>query len=150
MAKQFSWSAPPLDVEDQKLIAAYEQVGKPLDFLPYTEEFDRLVHKLRLNETDENKHEVFRRLLNLRKTARLPRANDLIDSSRVGVPLSAEDEELVSAYERIRRPLDSLPYTEDFERLIDELGKPKTQAIRHALFQRLLRLRKRGRLPSVM
>jgi hypothetical protein len=65
------------------------------------------------------------------------------------MPLSGEDHELRSAYEKVGRPLDALPYTDDFEKLLEELGKPKTQAIRHAVFQRLLSLRKRDRLPRV-
>jgi hypothetical protein len=149
MPKKFSWSPTPLTQEEERLVAAYEKVRRPLDSLPYTEDFEKLVRELGITERDEEKAEVFRRLLNLRKTGWLPRTSFAVDAGVEPIPLSAEDQELLSAYQRIGRPLDSLPYTPDLDKLIDELGKSKTQAIKHAIFQRLLRLRKRGRLPRV-
>src|SRR5579862_2691589 len=149
MPRTFSWAAPPLAPEDEKLVAAYEKIGKPLDLLPFTDDFEKLMNELEQEATDEKKAEIFRRLLNLRKAGRLPRANSIIDAAAEGIPISADDQELLSAYKRIDRPLDALPYTEYFEKLIDELGKSKTPAIKHAVFQRLLSLRKRGRLPSI-
>jgi hypothetical protein len=149
MSKQFTWAAQPLAVDEQKLVAAYEKIGKPLDLLPYTDDFDHLLRDLDIESTDESRREVFHRLLNLRKKALLPRTSNLINVSREGMPLSADDEELLAAYDRIGRPLDALPYTEDFDKLLDELGKSRTQAIKHAALQRLLHLRKRGRLPSM-
>ena len=149
MSKKFSWSAPPLSPEDAKLVAAYEKIGMPLDSLPYTDDFEKLVQDLDEEATDEKKAETFRRLLDLRKRAWLSRANSVTAVPAPSTPLSADDQELKSAYQRIGRPLDALPYTENFEKLIAELGKPKTETIKHAVFQRLLGLRKQGRLPSV-
>ncbi|MBX9681212.1 MAG: hypothetical protein K2X38_20850 [Gemmataceae bacterium] len=65
---------PPLSAEDEKLIEAYLKVGKPVDKLAYTEEFDRLVEMVsgRTHSLDE-KYLLFQRLLSLRKRARLPR-----------------------------------------------------------------------------
>lgn len=150
MPKQFSWSPPSLTEDEEKLIAAYGKIGKPVDHLPYAPEFDKLLHELNIeNPTDERRAEVFHHLLRLRKTARLPRFLGMaLDASSDTVTLSADDEELISAYSRVGRGLDWLPYTEDFDKLVSELGKPETCAVKHAVFQRLLRLRKRGRLPS--
>ena len=64
-------------------------------------------------------------------------------------PLTPEDERLILAYQRTRRALDDLPYTEDFERLCKELGANETRQARHGVFKRLLTLRKSGRLPSL-
>jgi len=60
--------------------------------------------------------------------------------------LSAEDERLIQLYEHIGRPLDDLPYTEDFERLYENRADSDKRT-RQALFNRLLNLRKAGRLP---
>lgn len=64
---------PPLSEEDQRLIDAYLQVGRPVDQLPYSQEFDRLIKMLGKPETSDEKYLVFQRLLGLRKRARLPR-----------------------------------------------------------------------------
>jgi hypothetical protein len=65
-------------------------------------------------------------------------------------PLSAEDQQLLEAYLKAGRSLDDLPYTQDFEDLFHQLNRyPDTQDARHFVFQRLLRLRKTGRLPRV-
>jgi hypothetical protein len=149
MAKKFSWAAPPLPPEDQQLLTVYERIGRPLDLLPYTEDFEKLIRELGKNPTDEEREKVYRRLLYLRKTARLPRPTSIIGVGTESMPLSAADQELVSAYQLIGSSLNSLPYTPDFERLLEELGKAKTQAIKIATFQRLLRLYKQGRLPHV-
>jgi predicted transcriptional regulator len=149
MSKQFSWAASPLALEEQKLVSAYETRGKPLDLLPYSEEFDEIIRDLEMEPTEENKRLVFHRLLNLRKTARLPRTSNVIGTIGELVPLSSGDQELLAAYDRIGRPVDALPYTTEFDQLINELGKPRTPAIQQAVFQSLLQLRKRGRLPSL-
>lgn len=65
---------PPLSTEDENLIEAYLKVGKSVDKLPYTEEFEKIVRMVseRPDSLDE-KFLIFQRLLNLRKRARLPR-----------------------------------------------------------------------------
>jgi hypothetical protein len=149
MAKQFAWAALPLGSEDQKLISAYEKISKPLDVLPYSEEFDSLLRDIEIEPTDENKRRILHRLMNLRKRAWLPRTSTIVNAESEQSPLAADDEELVSGYGRTGRSLDSLPFTDEFDQLIRDLGKPNTDAVKHAVFQRLLRLRKRGRLPSI-
>ena len=68
------WTLPTLSPEDQKIVDAYVQVGTPVDQLPYTEDFNKLMRKLNEAEaSDERKYQVFQRLLQLRKKARLPR-----------------------------------------------------------------------------
>jgi len=72
-SSEFDWEAPPLSGEDLQLVSIYSQVGRTVDDLPYTPEFDRIVSLLGLMNSDENKHAVFSRLLRLRKMGRLPR-----------------------------------------------------------------------------
>jgi len=64
-------------------------------------------------------------------------------------PLSAEDERLVDAYVRSRRALDDLPYTPEFDKIVTEISPTDTSEARHAIFKRLLTLRKMGRLPRI-
>jgi hypothetical protein len=47
-------------------------VGKPVDQLPYTEDFDKLVKLLGARDSDEERYNIFQRLLLLRKRGRLP------------------------------------------------------------------------------
>jgi hypothetical protein len=54
------------------LIRAYRDVGVPVDWLPYTDEFDKIYDALKTVGDTRNKAQVFRRLLNLRKSGRLP------------------------------------------------------------------------------
>lgn len=65
------------------------------------------------------------------------------------VQLSADDEALIEAYRQVGRSLDELPYTNDFENLFAHVGRPDTQENRHAVFKRLLTLRKMGQLPRL-
>jgi hypothetical protein len=76
MAKKIDafWELPILSPEDQKIIDAYIQVGAPVDQLPYSDAFKKLMEKLGEDKpSEERKYQVFQRLLQLRKKARLPR-----------------------------------------------------------------------------
>jgi len=67
------WDAPPLSSDDEVLMEAYRTVGRPLDDLPYTTDFDRLMDLLQRPREPDQMHFVFRRLLTLRKRGQLPR-----------------------------------------------------------------------------
>jgi len=83
------WELPALSPEDERLIDAYRRTGRPADDLPYTEEFDQMCREL---GTDDQaaKHEVFRRLMRLRKQGRLPRFASPTLRGRVRVSESGE------------------------------------------------------------
>ncbi len=66
------WRVPPLSAEDQALVDAYQEIGKPLDRLPYSEDFDRLMKMLSKPLERDQMFLVHQRLLHLRKTGRLP------------------------------------------------------------------------------
>lgn len=69
------WALPPLSSEDERLIDAYVRTGRTVDDLPYTDEFEQMCQDLGINESRAARHEVFRKLANLRKQGRLPRSN---------------------------------------------------------------------------
>ncbi|MCX5662643.1 MAG: hypothetical protein NTW19_23430 [Planctomycetota bacterium] len=70
----FKWDAAPLSSEDEKLIEAYVQGGVALDGLAYTDTFRQVARRAGFDPNDETKlHDVYRRLLSLRKRGRLPR-----------------------------------------------------------------------------
>jgi hypothetical protein len=73
MSDDFSWLPPPLDSDEEQLVKLYLQANCSLDALPYTAEFERLVKEYRHEDTREARHEVFMKLLRLRKQGRLPR-----------------------------------------------------------------------------
>jgi hypothetical protein len=73
MPSQFEWEAPPLDSRDGELVDAYVAVGRSLDDLPYTEDFERIRRMVHSEDSDDARHMLFRRLLRLRKMGRLPR-----------------------------------------------------------------------------
>jgi hypothetical protein len=72
MADEELFEIPPLSEDEQRLVEAYERIGVPVDKLPYTPEFDRLIKMLGKPETMDEKYFVFQRLLSLRKRSRLP------------------------------------------------------------------------------
>lgn len=79
--KEYFWELPPLSPEDLRLLDAYVQVGKPVDQLPYTEAFGKLMELLDAKDSDAEKHSIFQRLLLLRKRGRLPRVNGAASGS---------------------------------------------------------------------
>jgi hypothetical protein len=72
-ASEFDWSGAPLSSDDEALIDAYKAVGVPVDALPYTPEFDKLIERLGLPVAPPSQRSIYRRLLTLRKRALLPR-----------------------------------------------------------------------------
>lgn len=62
-----------LSEHDLLLIELYRKLGRPLDWLAYTEEFEQLYGQLQKAGDRRSQADVFRRLLNLRKSGRLPR-----------------------------------------------------------------------------
>jgi hypothetical protein len=84
-AAEFEWIEDSLTDEDKRLIDAYAYVGRPVDDLAYTEDFDQLVgvaHNIDADQVPMDlKQRAFRRLLNLRKRGRLPRLVHSSESS---------------------------------------------------------------------
>lgn len=62
-----------LSKSDGDLIRAYRAVGRTVDDLAYTDDFDRLYELYTQGGNAADKHQVFKRLLILRKSGLLPR-----------------------------------------------------------------------------
>lgn len=75
----FDWSIPPLTPDEQNLADAYVAVGRGLDDLPYTQEFEELCRRIGAGGSDAERHQTFLKLMRLRKTGRLPRISMLVE-----------------------------------------------------------------------
>ena len=62
-----------IDHFDDRLIREYLSVGRPVDWLAYTDDFEKLYDRLDGVRESRDRAEVFRRLLYLRKAGMLPR-----------------------------------------------------------------------------
>lgn len=71
---QVSFEPPKLTAADEALIDAYLTTGLTVDELAYTDAFDSMCERLGRSDGNADKHEVYKRLLTLRKLGRLPRA----------------------------------------------------------------------------
>ncbi|MFN0011415.1 MAG: hypothetical protein ACKVS8_07205 [Phycisphaerales bacterium] len=67
------FKAEELSAQDKRLLEEYERVGRSVDDLAYTAEFDALCDQLKAMGDSRSKAELFRRLLTFRKAGRLPR-----------------------------------------------------------------------------
>ncbi|MCA9272255.1 MAG: hypothetical protein KDA31_04330 [Phycisphaerales bacterium] len=65
------------------------------------------------------------------------------------VSRDAQDEAIVGAYENVGTTLDALPYTPEFEKLIEIVRETDADAEHRAVFHRLHNLRKAGKLPRM-
>ncbi|GAB5497051.1 MAG: hypothetical protein Phyf2KO_21310 [Phycisphaerales bacterium] len=129
---------------DDAIVSAYEHASRTLDDLPYTDEFETLIAKVR--ETDEaaQHREVFHRLHNLRKAGKLPRLGRAASSP---FKLSYEDEQLLIGLVRDAAgslgQRDQLPYTAEFDALAGTFTRETGLNLdRHALWRVIAKLAK--------
>jgi hypothetical protein len=62
-------------MNDEEIISAYVDVGKPTDQLPYSKEFDELAEQLSVSSNHVARHRLWLRICYLRKCGRLPRTS---------------------------------------------------------------------------
>ena len=110
--------APKRDV----LIKVYEQTARTADDLPYTPHFETLyrAYAEQCGEPKPTRGEVWRHLLNLRKGGKLPK----LGAAR-SMPPEVSEEDRVRLREMLADDIgkrDRLPYTERFDRLVDEFN----------------------------
>ncbi|MBI1369347.1 MAG: argininosuccinate lyase [Planctomycetes bacterium] len=106
-----------LDDHDAALIAAYEQAGRTLDDLPYTDEFEA-IYKSAAGGRDRSA--VFHRLHNLRKAGKLPK----LGRTAQAAPLVTDEQqtiliELVTGAIGKLSLRDQLPFTDQFPAIVD-------------------------------
>ncbi len=141
---QFFKEAPPLPPEDQRLIAAYDFVGRTLDDLPYTDDFRLLMGRIKAGGDHRNEREVLTRLQNLRKATRLPRRGAAMSRPPEVTP---GEEELMRVL--VRRRLgsvgqrDQLPYTPAFDEIATQFNKETSRALDcHAIWRLIAKVSK--------
>jgi hypothetical protein len=109
---------------DEALIDAYQQVGRTLDDLPYTADFDRLLGNIAGRGVDMPPRTVLQRLQNLRKAGKLPPAGRAASTP----PRISEEEEsllreLVVAMTGSLGQRDQLPYDPRFDGLVEAFNQ---------------------------
>jgi hypothetical protein len=102
--------------DEQRLIEAYQEQGRTLDDLPYTDEFETIHQQA---GADQTRQQVFHKLQNLRKAGRLPRVGRAVEKPPI---TTAEQEqiltEIVQRYISRLSLRDQLPYTPGFDELV--------------------------------
>lgn len=119
------------------LVKTYEQLGRTADDLPYTPHFETLYRDY-TSQLDPvpTRQEVWRQLLNLRKGGKLP---------KLGEARSRPPEVPPEDRARLRQMLgedigkrDRLPYTERFDKLVDEFNRTQPRPLSPHLVWRLV------------
>ena len=125
-------------VKKDILIKAYEATARTADDLPYTPHFETLYRDYAAahGEPKPTRGEVWRHLLNLRKGGKLPK---LGPARSMPPEISPEDRD------RLKQMLgqdigkrDRLPYTDRFDKLVDEFNGTQTRKISPHLVWRLV------------
>jgi len=139
------FDAPPLSKEDSLLSDLYASTGRPLDDLPYTEEFDQLHGAFCRKYPGKSQRDVMERLFRLRKGGFLARKGQALSNA---IAIDEGDvnllENLVRKYAGTLGQRDRLPYTPEFDKVRDEFnrataGKPLDA---HALWRLIARIAK--------
>jgi hypothetical protein len=120
------------------LIKLYTSVARTADDLPYTPHFDSIYvpYSQAFGEMQPDRAEVWRHLLNIRKAGKLPK---LGEARSIPPEISAEARQKLGELlgDDIGRR-DRLPYTERFEKLVDEFNAQLPRPISPHLVWRLV------------
>ena len=135
---------PDRDARDNAIVDAYEQAGRTLDDLPYTDEFERLMSIVRETDSSATHRDVFHRLHNLRKAGKLtrlgraPSSPPRLDYEHEQMLISLVQDEAGSLGQR-----DRLPYTEGFEKVASTFAnRTGLQLSHHDLWRVIAKLAK--------
>jgi catechol 2,3-dioxygenase-like lactoylglutathione lyase family enzyme len=134
----FSGIEPKIAPKRDELSRIYESIGRTADDLPYTPHFEKLFSEYAAVFPDPKptRAEVWRHLLNLRKSGKLPK---LGEARSMPPPVSEEDR--VQLRKMLGRDIgkrDRLPYTKRFDQLVDEFNRTQLRAISPHLVWRLV------------
>lgn len=127
-----------LAVKRDLLIKLYEQIGRTADDLPYTPHFERLyeLYSAAYTGARPTRGDVWRQLLNLRKSARLPKLGEARSS-----PPDVTDEARLALKEMLGDAIgkrDRLPYTPEFDAIADRFNRQLDRPISPHLVWRLV------------
>ena len=122
----FSGVEEKVQVKREELIRVYEQIGRTADDLPYTPDFEKLhaAYCAQHREKKPQKGETWRHLLNLRKAKKLPKLGEARSKAPEIEP--AENQKLREMIGEDMGKRDRLPYTEQFDKIVDEFNKGRT------------------------
>ncbi len=125
-------------VKRDVLIAGYEKVGRTADDLPYTPHFENIysAYAAQHPEPRPTRAEVWRHLLNLRKSGKLPK---LGEARSKPPPATNEDRQKLRAMlgDDIGKR-DRLPYTERFDEIVDTFNRTQPRPLSPHLVWRLV------------
>lgn len=128
---------------DDRLVAAYVEVGRTLDDLPYTDEFEKLVAVLG-GDGALARREVLHRLQNLRKANRLPRLGRAASPS---IKVTEDEESLLVGHVTEQAGTlgqrDQLVYDPRFDTLTERFNARTGRSLsRHDLWRLVAKLAK--------
>lgn len=129
-----------MDAHETALVAAYQSVGRTLDALPYTDDFERLCQHAHA----EDRREALHSLQRLRKAGRLPRLGRAPDHPpKIDAEHERLLEQLVVEHAGTLGQRDRLPYTEAFDRLLESFNAGTGSSLNaHDLWRLIARLAK--------
>jgi catechol 2,3-dioxygenase-like lactoylglutathione lyase family enzyme len=133
----FAGIEPHMPTRQELLIRIYVETGRTADDLPYTPQFEHLYDiYVRGQDPKPSRQEVWRHLLNLRKAGKLPRLGEA-RGEPPQVPADAEEKLRALLGKEIGRR-DRLPYSERFDRLVDEFNRTQARALSPHLVWRIV------------
>ena len=125
-------------VKRERLASAYLEIGRTADDLPYTPHFEKLygAYSTQYPHPRPSRAEVWRHLLNLRKSGKLPRVGE----ARSLPPTVPEEDR-----QRLRQMLgddigkrDRLPYSKRFDEIVEAFNRTQPRALSPHLIWRLV------------
>jgi catechol 2,3-dioxygenase-like lactoylglutathione lyase family enzyme len=134
----FPGTEPDATVKPGLLARLYEEVGRTADDLPYTPDFEKLhaAYAAAHAEAKPTRRQTWRHLLTLRKSGILPK----LGQTRTSPPKASE--EAIALLKQLIGPKmgrrDGLPYTEEFEKIVDAFNAGQTRARSPHLVWRLM------------
>jgi len=134
----FSGVEPEVPAKRQLLVDIYQQIGRTADDLPYTPQFEELyqLYALRHPEPKPTRREVWRHLLNVRKAGNLPKLGEARSPSPNVSPEAEQTMKTLLGSDVGKR--DRLPYSQRFERLVDDFNKTQARPLSPHLVWRLV------------
>jgi len=134
----FPGAEPQAAAKPDVLVRIYEQLRRTADDLPYTPHFERLYDSYLAEHqgAKPTRRQVWRQLLNLRKSGKLPKLGEAPTP-----PPSAPAESIALLKKLLGAGMgkrDRLPYTEEFEKLVDAFNAKQQRPLSPHLIWRLV------------
>ena len=129
----FAGVTPRVGVRRGRLVEIYTRINRTADDLPYTPHFESLYEQYAadLPEPKPDRAEVWRHLLTVRKSGKLPRVGDARSNPPVVAPEQRELLRRLIAKDAGRR--DRLPYTPRFDEIVEQFNAslPRPMSAHH-------------------